>query len=351
MFCSLACFHPKKGWQIGLTENGKPKFKITPWSVNFVERTSEGWKGFDYPAPSRGVFVGDEYRTGLVTHFLPVPCGHCVGCRLDYAKQWSARLQCEYQLHDPDRCWFITLTYDDQHLPLVLGADSLGEACLVGSLRPADMTKFLKRLRRYIEPERLRFFYSAEYGSRTHRPHYHMIAFNLLLSSDDLIEYEVSELGDRTWKCPTLEKIWKNGSVIVGKVSLESCAYVARYCLKKIGDAGTDYSDRVPEFVRMSRCPGIGHDWLLQHPEVFEVSQFPLSSRSGCQMFQHPRYFMKFLEIYDPDRYDQLHRDRVIAGKLNYDNLLLDGRDYLSILHAKELTVLSKCGKLKRKYE
>lgn len=373
----MACFHPKKGFVIGTTENGKPKYKILPWEYTYCEKTSEGWKGFTGDPPARLISSDFECRSGRVVSFTPIPCGKCIGCRLDYAKQWSARLLCEFQEHDPDTCWFLTLTYADEAFGpsgdlekdidfarncdacgrcsgfrLALGANSLGEAVEWPSLCPRDSQLFWKRLRKAYPGCKISYFLAGEYGGHTGRPHLHAIVYGLPLDSADLIPYEVSELGDLTYKCQKLDKIWKNGFVVVGKVTLESCSYVARYCLKKIYNDGDDFSNRVPEFVRMSRRPGLGRTWLEKHPEIFEVSQFSLPSRKGSNTFCHPRYFLKYLEQVDPDRYESIKADRAVAGRLSYENLLkTDSRDYLSILKAKELDTYSRCAKMKRKVD
>ena len=319
--------------------------KIVPWSVDHLDKIDEDFVCVSVPDSSPRALYS-------IRQFTVIPCGKCLGCRLEYAKQWSARLQCEYQMHDPNKCWFITLTYDDEHLPLVLGHTSLGEAMLVGSLREDDMKKFMKRLRKYAGSDnKLRFFYSAEYGSKTKRPHYHLIVYGLPIAQDDLIPYEVSDLGDMTWKCPVVEKIWSKGSVIVGKVTLESCAYVARYCMKKLHDNHDDFSERVPEFVRMSRRPGIGKTWLDAHPEVFDVSQFSLPSRKGSQTFSHPRYFMKYLFEKDPERYADLWCDRYLSSYYKLQNDLNSDLPYLQKLRNEELDKFHRTAIMKRKLE
>lgn len=80
----MACYHPKKGFQIGLTEKGRPKMKITPWSVDHVEKTDTGFEcSTVHDLSSRAVYA--------IRQFTIIPCGKCEGCKLDYAKQWSAR--------------------------------------------------------------------------------------------------------------------------------------------------------------------------------------------------------------------------------------------------------------------
>lgn len=135
-------FPSKKGFQIGVTDSGSPKYKIMPWEVNFVYETKEGyWRGSTGSLSSDRDYCGDEFEHHIVESYIPIPCGNCIGCRLDYARDWSARLMHELQMHDPDTCWFLTLTYNDDALmatftdPTVdrlrLGADHLGEAAFL----------------------------------------------------------------------------------------------------------------------------------------------------------------------------------------------------------------------------
>jgi len=52
---------------------------------------------------------------------ISLPCGQCIGCRLERSRQWAMRCIHEAQLHQ-NNC-FITLTYDDEHLPKDLSLD------------------------------------------------------------------------------------------------------------------------------------------------------------------------------------------------------------------------------------
>lgn len=366
----MPCFHPRKGFQIGITENGKPKFTIQPWTVNYVEKTSEGWKGFDCPAPSPRVFVGDEFSSGMVTRFLPIPCGNCLGCRLDYAKTWSARLQHEFQMHDPEECWFLTLTYNNEALMetfvdpkqqidrLRIGADSLGEAVYYSNLDARDMTLFWKRVRKNWPDCHIMYYQAGEYGEERGRCHFHAIAFGLPLDKTKLVYNGTNDLGDITWRSTELEKLWHStldpsfnlGNVIVGKVTAQSCAYVARYTLKKAKEMWEhDFSNRVRPFVRMSTKPAIGLSYIQAHPEIFDVSQFYIPTRDGSFMCSHPRYYLKKLADVDPERCEQLKADRAFAGKLSYENMLKNEKPYLEQLLDKEMTILQKTARIRKR--
>ena len=202
-----------------------------------------------------------------------VPCGQCVGCRLEYSRQWAMRIMHEAQLHDSS-C-FVTLTYDDKHLPRG------------GSLDKKAFPLFMKRLRRNEEraaererrrPRRFRYFQCGEYGDRNGRPHYHACLFGTDFSADRY-HFKNSGSGYALFRSPSLEAAWQLGHCDIGALSFESAAYVARYVVKKVrGTRAKEDYERVdvatgelfelePEFATMSRRPGIGAEWLEKFGE------------------------------------------------------------------------------------
>ncbi len=236
-----------------------------------------------------------------------VPCGSCIACRLNKASDWAARMILELDV--AGSALFLTLTYDDEHLPVV---ESDGE--LLGSLRKADCQLFLKRLRKRFSDLKIRYYISGEYGGRTHRPHYHAIVFGLGL--DDFSDVEVwskNSFNQFYYHSILLDKIWKNGNVIIGNVSRETCAYCARYTLKKQYGASNSYwyRGRLPEFALMSRRPGLGVPWLELHKEFFEDANrvFYLPNLNGCSSSTKvytPKIFMDKLRLTSPELYDSI---------------------------------------------
>jgi len=209
---------------------------------------------------------------------------------------------------------FVTLTYDEDHLPLG------------GSLQLADFQLFLKRLRKAIEPKRVRFFHCGEYGSELSRPHYHALLFGH--------DFEDKTLwADRgtgpVWRSEELERLWSLGLSEIGSVSFESAAYVARYCTKKVtGKASDDhYVDRVtglvraPEYATMSRDPGIGANWFDRfRSDVYPSDEVVARGRTS----KPPRFYDQLLErktsVYGPlekglnrESWSRLKRDRAKA--------------------------------------
>lgn len=171
-------------------------------------------------------------------------CGQCMHCRIKARRVWSHRLMLEASQHEHSSFW--TLTYSDQHLP-----DG-------GSLAPRQTQEFLKRLRKYVEPARLRFFCVGEYGDDTDRPHYHLAIFGY-----PKCVYSRSRYSRWTQNCcPHCDLIrdkWGRGNVFGGALEIKSAEYIAGYVTKKMTSADDiRLNGRHPEFARMSRKPGIG---------------------------------------------------------------------------------------------
>lgn len=212
---------------------------------------------------------------------MKLPCGQCVGCRLEKSRQWAVR--CIHEAKQWENNCFLTLTYNDQHLP----EDR--------SLHPEHMTNFWKRLRKK-HGSGIRYFYCGEYGDRSGRPHYHAIVFNMVFSDQKL--WRMSR-DNPVYRSDTLEKLWPYGFSSIGSVTMQSAAYVARYIMKKrTGDGAEDYYDyvdtdgvihrRLPEFVRMSRRPGIGQGWIEKYQSDVYPHDFVVVEGSK---FRPPRYY------------------------------------------------------------
>lgn len=176
---------------------------------------------------------------------------------------------------------FLTLTYDKEHLP---------ES---GSLVPEHLQKFLKRLRRELEPRRIRFFAVGEYGERTLRPHYHLALFGVDLGSHVGL--------DRMVKL----KAWDLGNAHVGSLTVQSAQYIGGYVLKKLTNPDDPFvfkrlGGRHPEFARMSLRPGIGHvvvsgiaRWLVSsrgNREVMLSGDVPMQLRMDGKFWSIGRY-------------------------------------------------------------
>ena len=208
-----------------------------------------------WQSPSTGDMVFKFTAAMTAWERFELPCGQCIGCRLEKSRQWAMRCMHEASLHEHNS--FVTLTYRDDKLPFTF--------CSTGPLDPTlnkkDLQLFWKKLRnRHHDP--ISYFACGEYGDDTQRPHYHAIIFGYDFA--DKKPHKRSKNGEMLYKSELLERLWPNGHALIGNVSFESAAYVARYCLKKRTGLGANshYQGREPEFATMSLKPAIGKRWL-----------------------------------------------------------------------------------------
>jgi len=148
---------------------------------------------------------------------ISLPCGQCVGCRLERSRQWAMRCIHEAQLHQ-NNC-FITLTYDDEHLPKDLSLDH------------REFQLFFKRLRKANPHIKIRYYMAGEYGSTRGRPHFHACIFGYDFHDKKL--FSRTSAGSLLYRSQELEKLWPYGYSTIGDVTFESAAYVARYIMQK----------------------------------------------------------------------------------------------------------------------
>jgi len=149
---------------------------------------------------------------------------------------------------------FVTLTYRDDSV-LDVSKD--------------DCVLFLKRLRKQLEPVRIRFYLGSEYGDEGHRPHYHAIIFGHDFSKDS----GAIPVKTNLFSSPILEKTWGHGFVSSGEVSPASVRYVTNYILGKDKKKVPTFMDPetgverelAPVFALMSRRPGLGAQWIDEH--------------------------------------------------------------------------------------
>jgi len=230
-----------------------------------------------------------------------VPCSKCIGCALEKSRQWAVRCVHESKMHDASS--FITLTYDPKYLPSY------------GSLIKEHFTLFMKRLRRRIEPIKIKFFMCGEYGEENKRPHYHALIFGYAFPDRILLQDKGAE---SLYTSPLLQEEWGYGFVTTGNVTLDSAAYVARYCLKKTKDPNENldmdadnFSGQIPEYTNMSRGgrfgKGLSNKWYEQYEsDVFPHDNVIIKGKIG----KPPRYYDKLLEVSNPQLYEQIKLDR-----------------------------------------
>lgn len=298
-------------------------------------------------------------RKWLLPSIIELPCGHCVECRLKYSRQWADRLMIEAQDYPDDQKWFVTLTYDDLHLPVVDSVDKDGVIRTVPTLVKKHIQGFIKRLRSNYEydcqkigivPNHIKYFLCGEYGSSSARPHYHLIVFGLPLGIDDLVPFKQTAAGFWLWNSKTIEKAWsykvgKNwipyGYSVVSNVSWDTCAYVARYILKKkYGEEKQVYDDfsLQPEFVLMSKKPAIGREFFERNKDrIYEFDEFYISTPEGGRSVRPSRYYDNLYDIENPERLEEIKSRRLECMKSSIQNKkLLTSKDYDSMLEAQE---------------
>jgi hypothetical protein len=175
--------------------------------------------------------MGYQARNALT----PFPCGQCLHCRINKAREWTARIlfedmACPFSV-------FTTLTYDDENLPAK------------NSLKRSDLTDFIRKSRKKLKPLKFRFFAVGEYGEDGEReinPHYHLVMFG------------VSETMGMM-----LDKCWKKGLTETLPVTPELARYITGYVTKKLNKKDQYNLDRYPwikdnelEFATMSKQNG-----------------------------------------------------------------------------------------------
>ncbi len=267
-----------------------------------------------------GTIVFSKFERFPYVSKLRLPCGQCVGCRLDRARQWATRIMHETTLHQKNS--FITLTYDDNNLP--------GSTPGIGTLQHADFQKFFKRLRRRLEyhtgtSSNLRYYMAGEYGTTFGRPHFHAILFGYDFPDKEL--WKRTPSNSLIYRSKELESLWPFGYSSIGDVTFESASYVARYVMKKItgDDADWHYSyteletgeihQLEPEYAQMSRRPGIGKGWLEKyHSDVYPHDFVEIRGK----LAPPPKYYDKIIQtMTNKYEWDEILDKRQKRAKLN----------------------------------
>lgn len=334
----MPCYHPLKAFVLG-EKDGKRLLKVTSYDVDHLERSGEGFACCTHPAYG---------RPGDVTEFIEIPCGKCSGCRLQRSREWANRCMLELEYHKSS--YFVTLTYDEAHVPIHYYSDpETGEALPSMSLVKRDFQLFMKRLRKKFG-EGIRFFASGEYGSQTFRPHYHAIIFGLEL--DDLVPYKRSAQGFQYFNSASLQEVWPNGFAVVAPVTWETCAYTARYVMKKLTGSEAEFYENfniVPEFSLMSRKPGIARQYYEDHPDLYEHEFINISTEKGGRKFRPPKYYDKLFDLDCPEESAKLKAVRQkMAAEAQKAKLQKTTLSYLEQLAVEERNQLARIKSLKR---
>lgn len=243
---------------------------------------------------------------------LELPCGQCVGCRLERSRQWAVRCMHEASLHDENS--FLTLTYDNAHLPSN------------GSLVLSHFQDFMKRLRKSIAPKRVRYYHCGEYGENG-RAHYHCLLFGHRFQDGKFFS---GHDRNRLFTSDTLSELWPHGFSVMGEVTFDSAAYVARYVMKKLtGDRKVEYGDRRPEYSTMSRgskrlgTGGIGRGWYDKYRgDVYPLDRVIVNGKET----RPPKFYDRLFEKDDRSAFEQIKIARENDAEKGRFHRTVDGR-------------------------
>lgn len=327
----MACYSPLRAAVLGYNPDGKKIIKVL--------------KDSDFTTYNNAV------------EYISLPCGHCIGCRLKYSRVWADRCIAEASYHDSNI--FLTLTYNDDHLPDPFPLES-GLPSPIHPLVKRDVQLFVKRLRKHFSDQRIRFFLCGEYGEKSMRPHYHLILFGLSL--DDLELLYTSQDSFTYYTSKTIDKLWYResdpgvsaGFHIITTVNWNTCAYVARYIMKKqYGYNSSVYEDyNYPkEFTLMSRKPGIGRQFFDDHKlDIYgESDGVYIPTSDGAHKIRSNRYYDRLYDLEYPDHFACISDDR--SDRLRVRDYLksnLTDKFYTDILESENVNVSAKVKALKR---
>lgn len=324
---------------------------LSPYSkIYTLERT--GYENYEDIPEIKG-----KWKTQLI------PCGKCIGCRLEYSRQWANRGFLESKLHEEN--YFITLTYDDEHLPMKdfvkvpkqqseLEKKIEGEKFIIyprteewtGTLNKRDVQLFFKRLRKRIG--KFSYMCAGEYGEKNGRPHYHAILFGAHFETETF--YNSRNINNNFyWQNDVIEECWTEevgrGAVGAGRslgfsnisiANWNTIAYTARYITKKqYGKASDEWYaslGRDKEFFVTSRNPAIGKEYFnLHHMEIMEKDKVLIHNINGSYEVTRPRYFDKLIEKYHEE---ELTEDK--ERRQYYATKAAEVKDWTTSLSRKE---------------
>jgi hypothetical protein len=250
-----------------------------------------------------------------------VPCGKCMHCQKKRRSDWSLRLEDEY--YSSDSAYFVTLTYNDYSIPYTPDMQQ--------TLYKKHVQDYIKRLRnvqvklvkgmykctakevlKYIKP--IRYYAVGEYGSKTQRPHYHILLFNLETS----LEHEITNQWiNKATKFPL-------GHVDVGTVSGASINYVTKYMFKPF-DAD---DQRTRPFSLMSKGRRLSDEKKREGYKEFGILGFSYLKNYGDWHYQNkqltradyngklrrlPRAYLRRIFSKDEEIYNQHTKQMEIA--------------------------------------
>ena len=348
----MSCTNPLRAFDTGyLTEKGKPLYYITSRRINMIHKPLNEWC-------AKSQRPNHVYTDVYIKEFIEIPCMKCQSCRLDYSKEWMQRCMLEQKMWDHNE--MLTLTYDEEHVPKNIGCDtSTGEVLEVNTLRKKDVEKFLKDLRRYwkhhYNEDNIRFYMCGEYGELKGRPHYHLLMFNFNVRDKEY--YKKSQSGFDMYHSKIIEKIWGRGHIELNEISADTCAYVARYVLKKQkGTGAKDYyalKGIEPEYTNGSRRPGIGETYFRENKDkIYEYDKILLASKGGVQEIKPCKYYDRLFDAEEHDLMENIkERRKELAERIQATQNAISGLSIEKQREYKANALRDRLKKLQRGFE
>lgn len=242
-------------------------------------------------------------KNGMDNSQRQIGCGQCKSCRFDKSRQWANRCMDESLMHEPHTNHFLTLTYNNDNIPYN------------HSLIPKHLTTFWKSLRK--KGYKVKYYACGEYGDETARPHYHAIMYGLEIMDKT---FHKASNGNNIYTSPHLTQIWGKGHIYIGGVTFESCAYVARYVMKKwkgrknletyrqydrLNENTGEIHNIEPEFSRISK--GIGKTFYNKFKsDIYQEGTDGTVISRGGKKSKPSSYYENMYELESEENFEQV---------------------------------------------
>lgn len=290
------------------------------------------------------------------------PCGRCYECKLRIVSGWSFRVMKEAERSSS--AFFLTLTYNDDSIILTdngfmsLHDTVYGLACsrekyyfprsliktkaidnhVYKAQNSSHLQQFFKLLRKKNH-EQIKYYACGEYGTKSARPHYHVIIFNARLESligDGFARQYAYGNIVLDGKVPYTCESWKQGYITVGKLTDASCAYTLKYISKNSRIPMHKRDDRIKEYSLMSQNLGFnymetGHMQLWHKEDVLNRMYIPLKDGKKIAM---PRIFKEKI-------YTKHQRER-ISNHVQNQQLIEEQKKKLAQVKNDDLVRIAK---------
>lgn len=314
----------------------------------------------------------ENAKNGSYNRYMLIPCRHCFACSINYAADWATRMALECVSNGGKHNYFITLTYDEENLPIYEKIDYVNDqgktttfyntgedTWNTGTLQKDHSQKFIKRLRSYLsrhsELGNFKFYLCGEYGDLG-RPHYHAILMDCRLDETQFYDCKIDSNHHDVWKSKELDKLWGKGFVDVAEASWQDMAYTARYVQKKWIKSfkPIDYyiNGKEPEFVTMSK--GIGEEyWNKYKDKIYDTDSVIVHGVDGkTQKVKPPKRFDSLLKNENEELHDQIKEQRNYIRE-RMEEILLTKTDLTDLerLRQQEELITTKAKMLKRQFK